>query len=180
MGHPLQAAPSRGAATTWSWAAAAVGFIVTCFFFLDLTTAERVGERILNLSQGNNSKEEKHYRQKVSVGMVVVLISKTPKSSNANNHHLPCTCPSTPPGRHSAQVCTMSKRQSWAFSLSSFNSPLQLNSLRLVSQLALYKLGELSISSIDYWLTVRRALYHTCYVCSSIKSSPNPVRRMLF
>lgn len=75
VGHPLQVAPSRGAAMARSWASAAVGFTATCFLG-NLTTAEWVGERILNLSQGNNSKE-KHYRWKVSVSMVVTLISKT-------------------------------------------------------------------------------------------------------
>lgn len=75
MGHPVQAAPDRGAATTWSGASAAVGFTVTCFFFFDLTAAERVGERILNLSQGNNSKEENATGKKATIGMIVTLIS---------------------------------------------------------------------------------------------------------
>lgn len=47
--------------------------IYCSLLFLDLTTAESVGERILNLSQGNNSKEDA-IGKNVSIDMVVTLI----------------------------------------------------------------------------------------------------------
>lgn len=74
VGHPLQAAPSRGAATTWSWASAAVGFTATCF--LESDNCRKGGERVLNLSQGNNKKEKKKATgRKVSIGMIVTCQS---------------------------------------------------------------------------------------------------------